>query len=133
MVVTLAQAAGAAGMVGGQQLDLASRAPINDIHVKKTAALFSAAAKLGALAARSPHADRLARYGLRLGLAFQITDDILDSSEHGRRNYAAMKGYLQARRRAAREITAARAALRPLGPRAEPLRAIAESILSRTQ
>lgn len=131
MIAALAEGSGAAGMVGGQELDLARRADIDEIHEKKTAALFSAAAKLGALAARSPRADALARYGLRLGLAFQAVDDILDAKERGRRNYAAMNGVERARRRAARLVAAAKASLRFLGPRGEPLRRIADFVLVR--
>ncbi len=131
MVAALAEAAGAAGMVGGQQLDLARRAEVEEIHARKTAALFSAAARLGAIAARSPRPLDLARFGRHLGLAFQAVDDILDLSERGRRNYARMHGLEQARRRAAREVAAARAALRFLGERGARLRRLADFILSR--
>ena len=133
MGAALSEAAGASGMVGGQQLDLSPRAPIAKVHALKTAALFSVSARLGALAAGSPHVERLARYGLRLGLAFQLTDDILDESERGQRNYAKMNGINKARRLATREIAAALTALRPLGPSVEPLRALADKILSRNQ
>jgi geranylgeranyl diphosphate synthase type II len=132
MARSLAEAAGAAGMVGGQELDMAARADVNEIHRKKTAALFRASAHLGALAARSPRAADLARYGLRLGLAFQMVDDILDRRERGRRNYAVLKGVEAARRRAAREVAAARAAIRFLGPKGRELCRIADFVLSRT-
>ena len=71
--------------------------------------------------------------GLRLGLAFQLTDDILDASERGQRNYAKMNGINKARRLATREIATARSAIRPLGPSLEPLRALADKVLSRNQ
>ncbi len=131
MVSALAEAAGAAGLVGGQELDLARRADISEIHARKTAALISAAARLGALAARSPRAGALARYGFRLGLAFQITDDLLDFPEGGRKNYANLHGPEAARRRAAREVTAAKAAIRFLGARGRELRRIADGTLAR--
>ncbi len=85
----LARAAGACGMVGGQADDLAAEGQpgtleqLQAIHRRKTAALFSASAQLGALCAGAgeEQAERLARYGQCLGLAFQIRDDLLD--RHG--------------------------------------------------
>jgi farnesyl diphosphate synthase len=83
----LARAAGAAGMVGGQALDLllpreAGLAALADMHARKTAALFGAAAEMGAAAAGAPEklAGRAREYGLALGLCFQATDDLLDVS-----------------------------------------------------
>ncbi len=131
MVLSLAEGAGAAGMVGGQQIDLAPRANAHEIHEKKTAALFRTATHLGALAARSPRADNLARYGLHLGLAFQAVDDILDASEKGRRNVAHLYGIEGARRLAAREVAAAKAAVRFMGVKGERLRSIADFVLAR--
>lgn len=83
---TLAKAAGAAGMVGGQvlDLDLASDGPVEAtvraIHALKTAALIAASAELGAIAGRADAARRaLAReFGEALGFAFQAVDDVLD-------------------------------------------------------
>ena len=80
----LAEAAGHAGMVGGQVLDLAAEAAnggdVRDIHLRKTAALFGAASEMGAIAAGAPSSRRSAsrEYGLALGRCFQATDDILD-------------------------------------------------------
>jgi len=83
----LARAAGSRGMVGGQALDLAlevtSGAPLSaleDMHRRKTAALFAAAAEMGAIAAGVEGARRraCAAYGLALGLLFQAVDDLLD-------------------------------------------------------
>jgi geranylgeranyl pyrophosphate synthase len=131
MSLSLAQAAGAAGMVGGQQIDLSPKADVHEIHVKKTAALFQASTHLGALAARSPKAAHLARYGLHLGLAFQAVDDILDSSEEGRRNVAKIYGLKNAHQLAAQEVAAAKAAVRFMGVKGERLRQIADFVLSR--
>ncbi len=89
MVGVLAEAAGAAGMVGGQDLDLcatrgparrAERAEVEEIHRLKTASLIAASAELGAIAARARPAQRTAAqaYGLALGRCFQAVDDILD-------------------------------------------------------
>ena len=85
-------AAGAAGMVGGQALDLqaAGQAPghatvldaaaLRDMHARKTGALIRAAAVSGAIMAGGDDAaiDAVDRYAADLGLAFQIVDDILD-------------------------------------------------------
>ncbi len=131
MILSLAKGAGAQGMVGGQQIDLAPAGDVHEIHRMKTAALFEASTRLGALAAGSPRVEALGRYGLRLGLAFQAVDDILDASERGRRNFAAMHGVERAKGRAAREGAAAKAAIRFLGPRGERLRGIVDFILSR--
>lgn len=82
----LADAAGAAGMVGGQALDIEATAGvipaerIEEIHRGKTGALFGAAAGGGALAGGAPAelVDLLRGYGVAVGLAFQASDDLLD-------------------------------------------------------
>ncbi|UCU97070.1 polyprenyl synthetase family protein [Hydrogenophaga taeniospiralis] len=82
----LAQAAGAAGMAGGQAIDLASvgsaldRPALEAMHRCKTGALLQASVMMGATTGQpSGHALAcLRRYGDRLGLAFQVVDDILD-------------------------------------------------------
>ncbi|MHB1843992.1 MAG: polyprenyl synthetase family protein [Deltaproteobacteria bacterium] len=81
----LARAAGALGMVGGQALDVTATGPgdvasIEQIHLGKTGALLSACAAGGGLCAgASPEAiSSLRRFGERLGLAFQASDDVLD-------------------------------------------------------
>jgi len=86
IVKVLMQGAGAGGMIGGQLLDLAGegcsldRVELDSIHSAKTGALISAAVKLGGIAAgASPERIvALDRYGQRVGLAFQIMDDVLD-------------------------------------------------------
>jgi farnesyl diphosphate synthase len=75
-------------MVGGQVLDLAAeavpsgRVEVEEIHARKTAALFGSAAEMGAIAARAgfPARTLARRYGLSLGRCFQATDDILDET-----------------------------------------------------
>ncbi len=82
----LARAAGPAGMVGGQVLDLAGEGrqlcaeEIDEIERMKTGALIEAAARLGAIAAGSTpeQEEAAASYARSLGRAFQIRDDILD-------------------------------------------------------
>ena len=88
MIKTLAEAAGPAGMVAGQMADILAEntepdAPaIEYIHINKTAKMFCASALLGAIAggASGQQKELLGRFGLKLGLGFQIADDILDVS-----------------------------------------------------
>ncbi len=85
-VQELARAAGFLGLVGGETADVLGvgrRLParsIQSIHMRKTAALFRAAARIGGEVAGAPRAriDRFGRYGLALGAAFQIADDVRD-------------------------------------------------------
>lgn len=87
IVSTLAKASGAAGMVGGQVVDLASEntfidaATLEQMHRRKTGELISASVVCGAIVAGSSGREReaLERYGYDLGLAFQVKDDILDA------------------------------------------------------
>jgi geranylgeranyl diphosphate synthase, type II len=88
LVTILMQASGAAGMVGGQLLDLEGEgkglalAELERVHRAKTGALISAAFTLGGIAAGGPE-ERIAcltRAGDCLGLAFQIADDVLDAT-----------------------------------------------------
>lgn len=87
MIQRLSEAAGSKGMVGGQMLDLLAEnqtlelAALQHIHQLKTGALIDSALKLGALCSDSAQAEQLealSNYGRAIGLAFQITDDILD-------------------------------------------------------
>jgi geranylgeranyl pyrophosphate synthase len=93
VIALIAEAAGAAGMVGGQAIDLAAVKPgphyapapldadgLQSMHLRKTGALIRASVAAGAVMAGA--SDRLFAaidaYGLEIGLAFQIVDDILD-------------------------------------------------------
>lgn len=95
-VLTLAKHAGIDGMVGGQALDLQAGQDIDDlatlerVHALKTGGLYAAAGALGALSARaeSDVVDRLERYGLAFGIAFQHADDVLDDDQPGLRAQA---------------------------------------------
>lgn len=94
LIATLASAAGYAGMVGGQAIDLAAvgrgseldLAALEVMHNYKTGALIVASLRLGALAAGADQTtrsgadalDKLDQYGRCIGLAFQIHDDVLD-------------------------------------------------------
>ncbi len=82
----LAQAAGAAGMCGGQALDIDATGKLQSLdeltrmHALKTGALIRAAVRMGALCGHAQEDDlqRLDRFADALGLAFQVRDDILD-------------------------------------------------------
>lgn len=87
----LARASGLDGMAGGQAIDLASvgksltQAELKRMHELKTGALLKAAVEMGAAcqpnwdkASQASLLERLAQYGLAVGLAFQVVDDILD-------------------------------------------------------
>lgn len=86
LVLELASAAGVSGMVGGQVDDMLAegRTPtarlVRSIHLRKTARLVAASARMGAIAAGAGASlvARLGKYGESLGLAFQIADDLLD-------------------------------------------------------
>lgn len=86
LVLALARAAGAGGMVGGQMLDLGAErigsdeAGIIRLQAMKTGALIRFACEAGAILAGAPAADRerLAEFGSAIGLAFQLADDLLD-------------------------------------------------------
>ncbi|MFV8752432.1 polyprenyl synthetase family protein [Nannocystaceae bacterium ST9] len=95
-VMVLSKHAGIDGMVGGQALDLVEGQSIDalerleEVHAMKTGGLYAAAGALGALAAQaSPEqVDRLERYGLAFGIAFQHADDILDDDQQALRERA---------------------------------------------
>ena len=151
--IEVADAAGSAGMVGGQVADIecegkpADAALVDYIHTHKTAALIRASIRSGAiLAGATPEELKaLGVAGDDLGLAFQIMDDILDitatSEELGKTagkdqaqqkaTYPAVHGIETSRRRAQALIADAHAALEPFGPRALPLRALGTFIIER--
>lgn len=149
----LVKAAGYRGMVGGQVVDLVCEtrevdlATVEYMHVLKTGAMLRASLEMGAvLSGAAPEQILLlTRYGQHMGLAFQITDDLLDiegdMEEMGKRpgsdlaknkkTYPAILG-LQRSREAAREhVDEALGALESFGDSAEPLRAIARYLLVR--
>ena len=89
MIQILAKATGGFGMAGGQAIDLGANSALfsetllETMHQMKTGALIAASIQLGALAAGVNEPDLLVAlqdYGLTLGLAYQITDDILDDT-----------------------------------------------------
>lgn len=150
----LAIASGPAGMVGGQVQDILSENSTPDpvtlqyIHEHKTGALLTASVKLGGIlyGASAQQMQALTLYGSKMGLAFQIVDDILDLKgdeallgkpvgsdlEKNKMTYPAVYGIDASMQKADQLIREAVAALAPLGPNAEPLRAIAWYIIQRT-
>jgi farnesyl diphosphate synthase len=152
LVVRLAQAAGAAGMVGGQALDLAAEstaAPLGfeeiaALQALKTGALIGWAAESGAILGRSDGTP-LARYAADLGLAFQIVDDLLDvegdpeaagkrlrkDGERGKATVVALLGPRAARAKAQALADRACAALAPYGSAADNLRLAARFVAGR--
>jgi geranylgeranyl diphosphate synthase type II len=153
VVAEVADAAGTDGMVGGQVVDIESEgkaiAPemLDYIHLHKTAALIRAALRVGALlaGARPEQVEAISRAGQALGLAFQIVDDILDvegslaelgktagSDERKQKaTYPSLHGLPASKQRARELIDDTKRLLTPLGPSAEPIRALADFVLER--
>ena len=154
MVTLLARASGAAGMCGGQAIDLESvgkqlsLAEVEAMHIMKTGALIRASLLLACAAADdldSEQHERLDHLGKCLGLAFQIQDDVLDvegiTEELGKRSgadqarnkptFTAVLGLPAAKQRATELFTEARETLAPFGDRGAGLKALIERIEGR--
>ncbi|MEX0643271.1 MAG: polyprenyl synthetase family protein [Pirellulales bacterium] len=152
----LGRAAGATALVGGQADDLAlENRGVDDgdlntleaIHARKTGALIVAALELGGIIAGATPGQltALRSYGRNVGLAFQITDDLLDVSgdpaavgkrlakdaSRGKQTFPKLLGIEESRRRAAKLIDEACAMIEVFGPRAEPLRKLARFVATR--
>jgi geranylgeranyl diphosphate synthase type II len=149
----IAQAAGYEGMVGGQVVDIQSEGKEVDpsivefIHTRKTAALISASVLSGAIlaGATEDHEKALASYGENIGLAFQVSDDILDiegdSRELGKKvgsdtrqqkiTYPAILGLKRSKEIQKELVEQAIESLSSFDQRAEPLRHIAKYIIAR--
>jgi farnesyl diphosphate synthase len=153
LVASLAAAAGAAGMVGGQMIDLiAERLPLDigavtRLQRMKTGALIAFSCESGAILAKAPGEARTALHGYAhdLGLAFQIADDLLDvegsaaetgkpvgaDAAAGKATFVSNLGVERARAQAELLIGQAVAHLDLFGPRAELLREAARFVISR--
>jgi geranylgeranyl pyrophosphate synthase len=150
LVRELAWACGEEGSCRGQQADLQSdprKAGLEDlerIHALKTGALFVAAARGGAIAARASEEEieAVSRYAKNLGLAFQIIDDLLEDSgqdvtgkkAHGeghRANFARILGRETARTIAGELTEAAAESISSLGRRSAPLADLAFAVKDR--
>src|SRR5215813_8437190 len=159
LVSLLARAAGLGGMVGGQMLDLAAEGrfaagplgldegEITTLQAMKTGALLHFACVAGAVLAEAPGDERqaLERYGLALGRAFQIADDLLDAegdaavvgkstgkdAAAGKATLVGVLGVPSARARLAALVNEAEAALAPFGSAAGVLKAAAHFVAER--
>ena len=145
----LSRLCGAAGMIGGQYIDLAyeNKAATADVLFQqdalKTAALIEAACVLGLIAADAGEEQLCAarRFAQGLGLAFQITDDILEVTEqgvssdevNGKATYVSLMGMEQARERAGTYTESAVKALDIFGDQAAELKRLADALLRRTK
>lgn len=142
LVRELVSASGHPGMVGGQVIDLAAQKSgkidgpqLKRIHAAKTGALIRGSVRCGAIVAgaSAEQLRQLTVYGEKIGLVFQITDDILDHMEDPEAvSYPALFGLEESRRMAAEAVQEALSNLEPFGEAAEPLRALATYLLTRT-
>jgi len=153
LVIEIASAAGAAGMVGGQVLDTVNVEPtapietVEQVHRMKTGALITAAVRCGAILAGADEASLVAltTYARHLGLAFQVTDDILDvtsnteelgksigkdAAQH-KTTYVSAWGVEKSRAYAAQLVEQAVAEIVRFGERAAPLSELARFVYER--
>jgi geranylgeranyl diphosphate synthase type II len=155
VVCEIAAASGAAGMVGGQVLDILgagtglARKDLEKVQRLKTGALIRASVRCGAILGHAPDAELavLTRCADRLGLAFQVVDDLLDvtasaadlgktpgkDQAQGKTTWVSMLGPERANHLAAELIAAALKDLDAFGPAAADLRAIAGFFAARTR
>lgn len=155
LIKTLAKVSGAEGMIAGQMADLANEnteatlGVLKQIHINKTAKMFAGAAAMGAVAggANDNEIEHLLQFGLKLGLVFQIADDILDVSGtteqlgktagkdavQGKVTYPAVVGLDESRSIAVKMTDEAMLALYIFGKKADTLRALAGALLDRTR
>jgi geranylgeranyl diphosphate synthase type II len=146
VVASLSSAAGSSGgMIAGQVFDLESegrpvtREQLETIHRSKTGALIGAAVWIGAFLGEAPDEDLagVRTYCSRIGLAFQVIDDILDASDganrdEGKATYPSLYGLDESRAIAHRLMMEARQAIQPLGARGKLLLAFCDYLEERT-
>ncbi|EGC16937.1 Farnesyl diphosphate synthase [Kingella denitrificans] len=154
MVQVLAKASGSLGMAGGQAIDLANvgkdmkQPALEQMHGLKTGALIRAAVQLGGLSCPQITADQLARldaYAAKLGLAFQVIDDVLDceadtatlgktagkDADNNKPTYVKLMGLQAARKYAEQLVREAVTELAVFDERAQYLRQLAEYVVAR--
>ena len=149
----IARAAGHEGMVGGQTVDIqwegksADLPVVKFMHTRKTGALITASVASGAMLGGADEAQLRAvtSYGNHIGLAFQISDDILDiegdsetmgkragaDEQKGKMTYPAVLGLDESKRIQSELVGAAVQELSEFGSKAEPLRQVAKYIIER--
>lgn len=155
VITEMSKAAGAEGMVGGQVIDMQSEnkqidmATLKQMHAAKTGALFCAAIRCGAIIAGATQEQlaKLTEYARQFGLAFQITDDILDvtgdeqtigkpvgSDEKNHKSTYVTLGSLESAQQLAQEaVENAKASLIDFGNNAEFLRALVDYLITRNK
>jgi geranylgeranyl diphosphate synthase type II len=155
IVVEVSAACGPTGLIGGQMADLDAAGKEVDlptleyIHTHKTGALIQASVRCGGIAAGGGEGDlkSLTAYGRRIGLGFQIIDDILDVEGNpeetgkatgrdrrlGKATYPALFGIESSRQRACELIEDAIQALAPFGAEADLLRGLARFVEQRSR
>jgi geranylgeranyl diphosphate synthase, type II len=153
IIKEISTASGVFGMVGGQVVDMDAEGKDIDfptleyIHTHKTGALIRASVRVGALYAKAGKRrfTALTRYGERVGLAFQIADDILDITgkqeelgkdvgsdlKKGKKTFPSFYGLEESRRRAAEVVDKAVYSLKDFDRKADPLRELAKYIINR--
>jgi geranylgeranyl diphosphate synthase type II len=153
----LGRAAGASALVGGQAADLmhadadgpftGGLNELESIHGRKTGALITASLELGGIVAgaSTEQLSALTGFGQKLGLAFQITDDLLDVSGSedsvgkrvakdagcGKLTFPGLLGVVESQRRAQKLVDDACAMIKIFGPTAEPLCQLAKFVVTR--
>ena len=149
----LSYGSGPEGMVGGQSMDIllekkkANKKQLLYIHTHKTGALIRASIRIGAIMANASPAklEALTEYGEKIGLAFQVTDDILDvtgtmeemgkptgsDNSKGKNTYPSIFGLNESRKIAIKLVNDSLKALNGFGKKAGPLEEIAKYILTR--
>lgn len=152
-VICLTKAAGSNGLVGGEVMDVQSEGKAADadtlefIHTRKTGALIAASCEIGGLLAggSSSQVQALKLYGDKIGLAFQIADDILNETstpeqlgkaagsdrERQKATYPSLYGVDESRRRADQAVEDAIAALREVSLNGEMLESLAKFAVER--
>jgi geranylgeranyl diphosphate synthase, type II len=155
LINIIARAAGSLGMVGGQALDVAAEGRQVDfdtlrlIHSRKTGALITAAVQAGAIigGASEEQFAALTSYGEKVGLAFQIVDDLLNvvgtaeelgkaagsDADRQKATYPAFFGLEATRAKAEKVVQEAIAALDKFDAQADPLRELAQYVYTRTK
>jgi geranylgeranyl diphosphate synthase, type II len=154
VIARLGNTVGAAGLVGGQVLDLESEGKtditadiLSFIHTHKTGALLETSVVSGAILAGAAKSEvtKLSRYAQNIGLAFQIVDDILDITATDEQlgktagkdlvaqkaTYPSIWGLEKSQAKAQELVNDATAQLEDYSTAAEPLRAIAKFIVTR--
>ena len=153
IIQELAVAVGSRKLIAGQVVDLESEGKrvslpvVRFIHESKTAALLRATIRLGAMSANAPPArlECLSKFGMALGLAFQVIDDILDVTQSSetlgksagkdaaaeKATYPAVVGLEESRKAAKRLTEEAHRSLQAFGRKSDVLHGIADYLLDR--